>query len=56
MLRVSGHVTYAVPVVRPTPEGKLFTVFGLARFTADGRVGFGTFEHSRDIPAREGAS
>jgi hypothetical protein len=52
-LRVSGHVTYAVPVVRPTPEGKLFTVFGLARFTADGRVGFGTFEQSRDIPAQK---
>ena len=55
VLRVSGHVTYAVPVVRPTPEGKLFTVFGLARFSADGRVGFGTFEQSRDIPARKGA-
>ncbi len=54
-LRVFGNVTYAVPVVRPTPEGKLFTVFGLARFNADGRVGFGTFEQSRRIPAQKGA-
>ncbi|MET0153899.1 MAG: hypothetical protein ABW298_14990 [Candidatus Binatia bacterium] len=54
-LRVLGQVTYAVPVVRPIPDGKLFTVFGLARFTADGRVGFGTFEQSRRIPGRKGA-
>jgi hypothetical protein len=47
-------VTYAVPVVRPLPEGKLFTVFGLARFTAGARIGFGTFEHSRRIPGRKG--
>jgi hypothetical protein len=53
-LRVLGQVTYSVPVVRPIPDGKLFTVFGLARFTADGRVGFGTFEASRRIPGRKG--
>ncbi len=53
-LRVLGRVTYAVPVVRPLPDGKLFTVFGLARFTDDDRVGFGTFEQSRRILARKG--
>jgi hypothetical protein len=37
------------------PDGKLFTVFGLARFSADGRTGFGTFEVSRRIPGGKGA-
>jgi hypothetical protein len=54
-LRVLGQVTYAVPVVRPLSDGKLFTVFGLARFSAGDRVGFGTFEQSRRIPGRKGA-
>jgi hypothetical protein len=44
--RVVGHVTQAIPVVRPTAEGKILTVFGLARFGAEGLVGFGTFEQS----------
>jgi hypothetical protein len=48
-LRVFGHVTHAIPVVRPTPDGKILTLFGLARFTSDEGVGFGTFEESRRI-------
>jgi hypothetical protein len=48
-LRVLGHVTHAIPVVRPAPDGKILTLFGLARFSMDGSVGFGTFEQSRSI-------
>jgi len=45
-LRVLGHVTHAIPVVRPVAGGRVLTVFGLARFGAEQRVGFGTFEQS----------
>lgn len=48
-LRVFGRVTHAIPVVRPSIGGKLLTVFGLARFGAENRVGFGTFEHSQRL-------
>jgi hypothetical protein len=48
-LRVFGQVTHAIPVVRPTAEGKVLTVFGLARFWAKGHIGFGTFEQSRKL-------
>jgi len=48
-LRVFGHVTHAIPVVRPAAEGKIFTLFGLARFTSDDRVGYGTFEQSERV-------
>jgi hypothetical protein len=55
-LRVFGHVTHVIPVVRPAPDGKILTLFGLARFSTDGSIGFGTFEQSRRIgsghPAR----
>jgi hypothetical protein len=45
-LRVLGHVTHAIPVVRTASGGRVLTVFGLARFDAEQRVGFGTFEQS----------
>jgi hypothetical protein len=50
-LRVFGQVTHAVPVVRPAPEGKVLTFFGLARFGTGDRVGFGTFEQSQRLGA-----
>lgn len=53
-LRVFGHVTHAIPVVRPTADGRVLTVFGLARFGAEGLVGFGTFEQSLRL-GRKGA-
>jgi hypothetical protein len=48
-LRVVGQVTHAVPVVRPAAEGRVLTFFGLARFGAEDRVGFGTFEQSQRL-------
>jgi hypothetical protein len=48
-LRVFGQVTHAVPVVRPAAGGRVLTFFGLARFGAGGRVGFGTFEQSQRL-------
>ena len=48
-LRVFGHVTHAIPVVRPAADGKILVVFGLARFTAGDRVGYGTFERARRL-------
>jgi hypothetical protein len=52
-LRVVGHVTHAIPVVRPAANGRVFTVFGLARFGAEERVGFGTFEQSLRVGQKE---
>ncbi|MBI2962566.1 MAG: hypothetical protein HYY35_02335 [Deltaproteobacteria bacterium] len=54
-LRVFGHVTHAIPVVRPSLEGKVLTVFGLARFGAERRVGYGTFEHSQRLDRKGSA-
>lgn len=48
-LRVLGQVTHAIPVIRPAAEGRVLTFFGLARFGAQGRVGFGTFEQSQRL-------
>ena len=53
-LRVFGHVTHAIPVVRPAPEGKVLTLFGLARFSTDDRVGYGTFEQSQRLTESKG--
>ena len=48
-LRVFGQVTTAVPVVRTMDEHRTLTWFGLARFTAGERVGYGTFELTRRL-------
>lgn len=55
-LRVLGDVTHAVPVIRPMPEGRLLTFFGLARFRTDAGEGFGTFEVSRKLVPQEKGS
>ena len=48
-LRVFGHVTHAVPVVRPARDGRVLTFFGLARFGGGDQMGFGTFELSERL-------
>ncbi|MGH7819235.1 MAG: DUF7064 domain-containing protein [Candidatus Binatia bacterium] len=48
-LRIFGQVTSAVPVVRPSGDGRVLTFFGLARFRCGERTGHGTFELSRRI-------
>jgi len=52
-LSVFGQVTHAIPVVRPARDGKILTFFGLARFAAGERVGFGTFEESQRLGREE---
>jgi len=46
-LRIFGHVTTAVPVVRTGERARTLTVFGLARFRIGERTGQGTFEVSK---------
>lgn len=50
-LRIFGQVISVVPVVRPSPEGRVLFFFGLARFHDRTRVGHGTFELARRLPA-----
>jgi hypothetical protein len=43
-LRIFGQVTRAIPVVRAAANGRALLFFGLARYSADIGVGYGTFE------------
>lgn len=54
--RVLGRVTHSIPVVRPAAEGRTLTVFGLARFAAGDRVGYGTFEQSQRLECKGSGS
>ncbi len=54
--RVLGRVTHSIPVVRPGPDGRVLTVFGLARFSCGERVGYGTFERSRRLDSERSGS